>query len=301
MAGGSAEFTLRQARYFLVAAETGSMAAAARRLHVSASAVSQAISTLERILGASLLVRAPHQPLALTSSGARLIGDLRRLVDAADELVDEAQRDAEQTAGQLRLGCYMTLAPIYVPQLIAANEQAHPGIDIRVSELPLNELQDQLFDGRLELGLLYDRNIRPGIATEVVAETRPHAIVWADHPLADRKSVHLHELAEDPMVVLDVPPSRNYFGELLDDLGIQPPAMRITGSYETVRSLVARGLGWSILIQRPGIDISYEGRPIRTLEIADRLPAMPVLAAWPAQAQLPRRTVAVLETIRRLA
>ncbi|MFV0525039.1 MAG: LysR family transcriptional regulator [Acidimicrobiales bacterium] len=301
MAGGSTEFTLRQARYFLVAAETGSMAAAARQLHVSASAVSQAISSLERILGSSLLVRAPHQPLALTAGGARLIGDLRRLVDAADELVNDAQREADQVVGQIRLGCYMTLAPTYVPRLVAANEQAHPGIDIRVSELSMSDLQDQLFDGRLELGLLYDRHIRPGIATETVTVIRPHVLVWATHPLADRKSVNLRELAVDPIVMLDVPPSRNYFEELLEQLDIQPPATRITGSFETVRSLVARGLGWSILIQRPDIDISYEGRPIRTLEIDDQVRAVPVVAAWPANARLPRRVEAVLEMIRQLS
>jgi DNA-binding transcriptional LysR family regulator len=244
-----------------------------------------------------LLIRVPHQPLALTATGALVIGELRRIVDAADEFVANARGDADHAAGVLRFGCFSTLAPIYVPSLIARASDVHPAIDIEVAELSLEVLQTRLLDGRLELGLLYDLGIRSEIATQVLAITQPHVLVWEGHRLGRRRSVRLAELADDPMIMLDVPPSRPYFESVLRRAGIDPPIARTTESFETLRSLVARRQGWAMLIQRPRIGVSYEGLALHTVPIGDALEPMPFVAAWPDGIRLTRRATVVRDLI----
>ena len=102
------------------------------------------------------------------------------------------------------------------------------------------------------------------------------------------------------MIMLDYPPSRHYFTELLASVGIKPDIRHTTASFETVRSLVARGLGYSLLIQRPTAGISYEGLQIAHCEIAQAVPDMPVLIAWSAGGKLTRRARAFTEFCHRL-
>ncbi|MEM7340075.1 MAG: LysR family transcriptional regulator [Actinomycetota bacterium] len=294
----ASELTLRQVRYFLAAVDAGTMAGAAARLHVSASAVSLAVTAMEQVLDATLLVRTPHRPLALTPVGATVIGDLRRLLNASEDLVANARREAHDAVGCLRMGCFRTVATTCVPPLVAATAHAYPELELLIEELGLDELQEALLDGEIEIGVLYDLGLRPELASEVLTLTRPHILLGAEHPLAHRTRIRLRDLDRHPMVMLDVPPSKRYFESILRAHGASPEITRTTGSLETLRSLVARNQGWSMLIQRPDIAVSYEGRSIRTIEIADRLEPMPIVAAWPAGTTLTRRAQLVLDLCR---
>ena len=77
------------------------------------------------------------------------------------------------------------------------------------------------------------------------------------------------------MVLLDLPHSREYFQPLLASAGVTPVIRHRTASYETVRGLVARGHGWSMLHQRPVEDVTYGGGRVLTRPIADDLPRCP--------------------------
>ena len=284
------EFTLRQARYLVAAVEAGSMAAASRDLHVSASAVSLAITELERTLDSPLIIRVPHRPLALTPAGRRLIGDMRRLVAAAHEIAAKSIDEAHGEAGRLDVGCFTTLAPLLAPRMIAATVEHHPTVDLRLSELPAVELQQAVLDGNIELGILYDDgDLHPELERSRLTVVEPYILVWEDHRVARQETVHLCDLSDDPMVMLDLPPSRDLFGTILSNAGITPSITRISKSFETVRSLVARKQGWSMLIQRPSIDVSYEGLPLKCLPIADLVRHIGVVAVWPRSAHLTRR------------
>lgn len=296
----ASELTLRNVRYLVTAVDRGSMAEAARTLHVSPSAVSQAVTAMEQLAGGPLLLRVPHRPLALTSTGAAVIGDLRRMVAATDDVVATMRSSVDEAVGPVRIGCFRTIAPTHVPPLAAAVAAAVPAVRLEVEELPLDELQQALLDGRIEFGLLYDLDIEPEIEIEVLVDNTPHILLPDDHPNADDPSIPLAALAAEPFVLLDVPPSRRYFESILDRAGIDPPIAHVTGSLETLRSLVARGQGWSMLIQRPAITVSYEGLPVRTVTIADRLDPMPVVTAWPRGTSLTRRAAAVLDVCRQL-
>jgi DNA-binding transcriptional LysR family regulator len=104
--------------------------------------------------------------------------------------------------------------------------------------------------------------------------------------------VQLADLCGLDMILLDVPPSAHYFSEVLANAGVEPTVRHRTMSFEMVRSLVARGVGYSLLIQHPVVDISYEGRPLAIRPVRDQLPPLPVVLARPVGAQLTRRAAA---------
>jgi DNA-binding transcriptional LysR family regulator len=72
--------------------------------------------------------------------------------------------------------------------------------------------------------------------------------------------VRLADLAEEPMILLDVPPSGDHVLQMCRSAGFDPRVGLRTSNYETARALVGRGLGWSLLVQRTPVDVSYEGR-----------------------------------------
>src|SRR5438093_135997 len=101
--------SLRQLEYFTVAVEAGTMSAAARRLHVSQSAVSVAISELERHVGVQLVLRHKAKGLTLTDAGRRLVPQARALLTGADELRTGVRELGQNLAGRLVIGCFTTI------------------------------------------------------------------------------------------------------------------------------------------------------------------------------------------------
>ncbi|MFZ3568407.1 LysR substrate-binding domain-containing protein [Streptomyces sp. BH097] len=264
-------FTLVQLRYFLVAAERGSMTEASAELHIAQSAVSAAIHNLERDLQVQLFIRRRGRGLTLTPAGERLRAQGRDLLARAREVEREARGDGAELSGPVTVGCFVTLAPYYLPRLFSECTRRHPGIEIDVVEAEADELVEALTTGRIDFALTYDLGLstEPELRSETIARAPAYVIVAADHPLAGRGSVSLADLSAEPLVLLDLPHSRDYFRSLVAATGTAPDVRYRTRSYETVRSMVARGLGYSVLNQRPATGRTYGGGEIAELELRD--------------------------------
>ena len=117
----------------------------------------------------------------------------------------------------------------------------------------------------------------------VLQRVPPHVIVSPDHPLAatPSRSVSLRELADEPLILLDLPHSREYYLSLFKLLGIAPRIRHRASGYETVRAFVARGHGYSVLNQRLPHDLTYAGGPVVPLPIVEELPPIEVLLVRP--------------------
>lgn len=265
------------------------MSAAAERLHISQSAVSVGIAELERQLGSQLLLRDRARRLTLTDAGRRLLPDARALLARSDEVLAGMRDVGQRVAGRLVIGCFMTIAPFLLPGLLERFQAAYPDVVLDFVEGSLVELQEHLREGRCELAVLYDQDIQPGISCEVLTLTRPYVLLPPEHPLASEDAVWLADLAGWDMVMLDVPPSLHYFSEVLARAGVEPVIRHRTVSFEMVRSLVARGVGYSLAIQQPAASVSYEGRPVAIRPIRDRLPPLPIVLARLSGARLTRR------------
>lgn len=291
--------SLRQLRFFVAAAEAGTIAGAAASEHISQSAVALAISELERTLGVQLFLRRQAKGLTITQAGLAVLADARPLLAHAEELVSSARNLGGQASGTLAAGCFTTLASFLMSGVLEGFAAEYPAVQLNFTEGSQVELQEKLLDGTCEIALLYDYDLQPGIHQETLYRTRPHVLLPNGHRLAGRTPVSLRELADEPMVMLDCPPSRQYFTELLDSLGIKPAIRHTTSSFETVRSLVARGLGYSLLIQWPASGVSHEGIPLAECPIQEDVEEVAVLLAWPARAALTRRAQAFSEFCRR--
>ena len=277
--GPMVRFTLKQIAYFIATAEQGSVADAARALNISQPSVSLDIGKLEAHFGVQLLLRHHAQGVSLTSVGRRLLGEARNLLAYAEELDDQALGLGQAVRGRLELGCFLTLSPAYLPNLVTRFSAAWPDADLRLHEGHQEALLDGLESGRFDAAILYDVDLPDDLERRPLAALKPYALLPAGHPFAARRAVSLAELAPEPMVLLDVAPSRQYFSGLFHQIKLGPVLHALSPSFETVRGMVANGVGYSVLVTRPASDLTYDGRAVACVPIADALePARIVLA-----------------------
>lgn len=283
-----APFTLRQLECFAAVAGTGSVAAAAEALHASESAVSEAITVLERALGAELVRRRRARGATLTSDGLAVLPLAHRMLAAAEELSTAVRVGGADLAGPIRLGAVDTLAPVVVPRLIALAGERWPRLRIapRTGDAP--ELIAALEAGELDALIAFDIGLPPELARRSIGATRATVVVAADHRLAGRERVSLAELADEPMVLLDIQASRVHTLELLSTHGITPRVAFQTTSYELCRSLVGRGLGWTLLMRRAASLDSWDGGRLAVVEIDPAPRRVDLVIAWPETASPPR-------------
>ena len=284
-------FTLVQLRYFEAAARHLSMTAASKELVVSQSAVSTAVAQLEKEMGVQLLLRHHARGLSLTRAGEAFYKRLLGFLAHGAELVDAARQSGTELVGTLAVGCFATLAPFRMPGLLAEFETRHPRVHVSLLEGEHRALKAALRSGETELALLYGYDLDDDIDREVVGTAPPYALVAEDHRLARRKNrkVSLQELADEPMVLLDLPHSREYLQSILNDAGVKPQVRHRTTGYETVRSLVAHGHGFALLNQRPPAETTYSGPRAVPLALTDDVPSLEIIVASMRGVRLTRR------------
>lgn len=299
-----AGFTLRQLEYFLQVVESGTIVGAARALHLSQSALSTSIQDLERALGAQLLIRNPRGP-ALTAAGERVVAQARGLLEGAGDLERLAREEANSPVGRLSVGCFTTLAPNLLPGVIDSFSENYPQVDLSFVEGSPEQLVAMLRDGTCELAVMYDYPLE---ATETTADLHripvarmlPHVILPHHHALARRSSVSLHHVAAMSMILFDRSPGREYYLSIFRKHGIQPHVRFRTQSFEMVRALVARGLGYALLSQRTAINTSYEGLEFAVRSIEEDEPGLDVIVMQHAGSRPTRRARAFIEECERV-
>ena len=262
-------FTLRQIEYAVAIQDKGSVAAASAMLGVAQPTLSASLAKLELQIGLQLFIRHHAQGVSPSPAGLRFLSEARNLLTHAQDLQRETAAAGTAVEGTLSLGSFTTIAPAFVPQLIAAFTADHPRTSIRLEE----GIQDQLFDGlksgRLDTALLYDVDMPDDLMLVRLASFAPYVLLPARHSLARLPKVPLEHLRDEPLILLDIPPSRTYFTRLLESAGITPKLAFASPSLEVVRGLVGQGLGYSILITRPHGDHSYAGEKLAVRPIAE--------------------------------
>lgn len=289
-------FTLVQLRYFAAAARRGSMTHAAQEMVVSQSAVSTAVASLEKALGVQLLLRHHARGLTLTPAGRDFLDAVRDFLAHSVELAESARQAGSEVIGDLAVGCFSTLAPFRLPMLLSAFEKRHPAVRVAVQEGEHAELKRALRAGECELALLYGYDLDDDIEHTVLDAMRPYALVAADHPIAARADglVALRELAADPMILLDLPHSRDYLLGVLRSVGVEPTIRHRSAGFETVRALVAHGHGYALLNQRPAHNSTYTGSDVVPLTLRDQVPPLNVVLGWMRGTRMTRRAQAFL-------
>jgi len=288
-------FTLRQLEYFVAAGEAGSITEAARRTHGSQPTVSSAVARLEKALGVELFVRHHAHGVTLTPAGTRFLGEARALLRQATELERYGADLAEGVAGPIDLGCLVTLAPVVAPRLCREFVRSHPDAHVELLEGGQEELLHALRGGKISLALTYDLQLGDEIRFEPMATLPPLAVLPSEHRLAGGRDVSLADLAAEPLILLDLPLSREYILSLFLAHGLEPAVARRSPNSEVIRSMVANGFGYTLVNVRPGVGRALDGRGFAVLPL--REPARPLHAglATVASARQPRTVEAFAE------
>lgn len=273
--------TLRQLEYFLAVADLGSVTAAARRCHVSPGGISLALTELEASLDAQLMLRRKAKGAALTPVGHWVVDRARSIVADAGELQFAAQRLQGELVGPLKIGCFGSLSPWLLPRIIEHFALSHPAVDIELTEGSSDLLQQMLLDGKLDVGLMYSLHINTEMEQTTIAPVRLQLLLSPDHPLATQSEIALRDLGDSPAALLGLQPARDLAETQLRSAGFEPHIKWRSTNVETIRSLVARGLAYSVLMGRPLGDRTYEGLPLAYRRIKDDLPDNAVVAAHP--------------------
>lgn len=296
-----AQYTLRQLEYFVAVAEAGSVTAAAQAIHLSQSALSTALVELERALDVQLLLRHHARGVTLTVAGEQLLVASRRLLLQAAELADEARGLGNEVVGTLHLACFGVLAPYVLPELLAQASARLPMLEITTSEVDLAEMIEGVTSGRFELAIGYDLTADPRLETTRLYSLRPYVLLPRSHRFANRKTVKLAELADEPLALLDLPFSREYFTSLFQSVGLKPQVRYRSTSPQTCRAIVARGLAYTVLNARPRNDGGSDVQAVVAVDLAHDAPALEVVLVKAAGVRPTRRTSALQELIDDLA
>ncbi|MBZ9841347.1 LysR family transcriptional regulator [Mesorhizobium sp. CA5] len=253
-------FTLRQLEYFVAVGEAGSIAKAAEQVNVSPPSISASIAQLEAEFGVQLFVRKHSHALALTAGGRLFLKEAARLLNDADALHDIAGDIAEKVRGPLAIGCLLTFAQIVLPTLRRKFEDAYPDVRVRQFERNQGQLFEMLQRGEIDAALTYDLELSQDMTFEPLMQLPAYVMLPAAHRLAGRAGITPEELVDEPMVLLDLPYSREYFLSAFQPKGLRPKIAERTGDIAVMRSMVANGFGYGIANMRPLNTMSPDGK-----------------------------------------
>ncbi|MFM2483521.1 LysR family transcriptional regulator [Celerinatantimonas yamalensis] len=274
-------FTLKQLHYFSTVVQTESIAGASRKLHIAQPSISIAIKNLEDSFGQQLLIRHHAQGVSLTPSGRRFYDKASELLRLSHEFEQNTLASSEITSGKISIACFESVAPLYIPQLIAGFKKNYPDIEIQLHDGEQHELMVGLHRGQFDLAFLYDLELDNSICKDVLnAPHKPYALLPANHPLAFKESVSLADLSCEPMILLDIIPSRNYFLNIFTEKGLYPQVAYTSPSIEMVRCMVGQGQGFSVLVTRPHSNVTYDGQQLACVDISDEMESSTLIMAY---------------------
>ena len=237
---------LKQLQYFVSVADSRSFSRAAGLLKLAQPTLSRQIALLEKDLGYRLLTRT-GRGVVPSEAGAALLVHARRMLESARLARDELSELNESPRGRVVLGLPPRIALGLSATLVAQFRESMPRVVISIVEGQSPQLRDALLAGKLDLALLFD----PAPSTQLDYEPLLREILLLVAPMQDSAlpaHVGLPALSRYRMV-LPAPPNaiRSLIDALLRPQRIELDVVAEVGAVQTVLSLVARGIGCTIL------------------------------------------------------
>jgi DNA-binding transcriptional LysR family regulator len=238
---------IRQLEYLVAVAGEANFTRAAERVHVSQPGISAQIRQLERDLGAELFDRSGRS-VKLTAAGEAVIGHARAVLAAAAAMRQAADEVNGLVRGQLTVGMVTACTVAALFDALSAFHLAYPAIEITLAEDHSDRLVERVRAGTADLALIGAAGKLPdGVDGLTVISEHLVAAVPARHPLADRSSVSLTDLAGYPVISMPAGTGvRAVFDRACAEAGLQPSIALQASAPSAVADLASRGLGVAI-------------------------------------------------------
>jgi LysR family hydrogen peroxide-inducible transcriptional activator len=288
--------TLNELRYIVAVAQERSFGRAAAKCFVSQPALSVAIQKLEEELGAPLFERGKNEVTA-TPVGARVVEQAQRVLEEAARIRELAQAGRNQLVGTLKLGVIYTVAPYLLPDLIPALHERAPQMPLEIEENLTEHLETALKSGRIDAAIIALPFNPPGVVTEFLYEEPFQVVVPLGHKWAKRKSIAPDELPSEHTILLNV--GHCFRDQVLDscpELNRSDTQVTRTNSLETVRNMVASGLGVSVL-PRDALTPKYHSQLVVPVPFTRPTPSRRVALAYRKSFPRPAAIAAMREAV----
>lgn len=287
---------LHSLELFRTVAAVGSIAGAAARHGMAASAVSKRISDLEKALGASLVTR-HRRGIEVTRTGEIVLKHARTLSDQVARLEADLRDAAQGAQGTIRMAANTSAITQFLPEDLAEFMLANPGLTIRMAEMESVEIIEAVLSGSVEIGIFSGFTEARGL--EVLPYRRDTLVVCAPggHPLTARRSVRLRDLDGENFVALQRQSSlQAHVDRRAAEIGIGIRTMVEVKSFDGVRRMVQARLGIAIL-PFGAVEAYLHDGSIAMISIDEPWATRDLLIAVRDRAALPPPADALLRTL----
>jgi LysR family hydrogen peroxide-inducible transcriptional activator len=281
--------TLTELRYVVTLARERHFGHAAERCHVSQPTLSVAVKKLEDELGIPLFERSKSS-IRVTEAGQRIIEQAQRVLDQVGVIKDMAQDGKNQLNTPLKVGAIYTIGPYLFPHLLPQLRRAAPDMPLYIEENYTANLRQKLRQSDLDAIIIALPFEEPEVLTLPIYDEPFVVLLPAGHPLAEKEELTAEELTQEQLLLLG--PGHCFRDQVLESCpplveamtrraGSAAPALVTEGSsLETIRHMVASGLGITVLPLSAATAMQYEAGLLAVRPFATPVPFRTVALAW---------------------
>lgn len=291
--------TLTELRYLIALDKERHFGRAAKRAFVSQPTLSVAVKKLESELGVTVFERNRGEA-RLTPIGRRIIEQAYRVLGEISTLEAIAEQGRDELKGPLRLGVIYTVGPYLLPHLIPALRSATPDMPLIIEENFTGALTQQLRNNELDAVIVAMPYDVTGISTWSLYDESFVVVMPQHHPWTGRADIDANDLAEEDLLLLG--PGHCFRDQVLalcadcrEREGERQP--QSGSSLETIRHMVASGLGITVLPRSSIPNLSQESRLLETRPFAGEAPTRRVAVAWRKSFPRPRAITRLRDAI----
>src|SRR5512147_599665 len=290
--------TLTELRYIVAVARERHFGRAAESCFVSQPTLSVAIKKLEQELGVALFERGPGE-VSVTPVGQKIIEQAQRVLEDASRIRDLAASGHDPLAGTLRLGAIHTIGPYLLPRLVPILRRTVPAMQLHIQESFTHRLAESLKQGEVDVIVVALPFEEPGCTTLAVYDEPFLVAIPKGHPWEKRRQITGEELKKESLLLLGEGHClRDQVLEFCGSRGRGGLARSLEGgSLETIRQMVASGVGVTVL---PSTSVAPSGGAddlIRIRPFARPAPKRRIAIAWRRSFPRPQAIEAIRQAI----
>lgn len=271
--------TLNELRFIVAVAQERNFRRAAEKSFISQPALSLAIQKLEEELGLKIFERGKNDVTA-TPVGTAIVEQAQRVLEEAERIREIATQGKNQLTTPLRVGIIHSVGPYLLPDLIPALRKVAPTMPLEMEENITANLETQLRNGLLDVIIIALPFGDSGILTHPLYDEPFEVVVNSDHRWAERRSIKAPELAEEKVLLLNSGHCfSNQVAEACPDLNRKGAEIQRGTSLETIRNMVASGLGITVLPASANSS-RYRSKLLHVIPFAKPIPSRRIALAW---------------------